>query len=733
MKGHDEGHDAATELPEIQRRSPFKGAKFTDYVSVQVHPDEAIHDGLYLGTFTIINPLKEPVPVGPLVPLFYGYYMVDEEIKNTVGAAAGNNATMNKRPQYLSPILLLEDYGELIDPGEHSVTRIHLPYLFLLSSLFSLSEPELLEQLASIFTLHSSILQEILLYTAIMSSRPVDCALVLDAGSSGTRLYVYRWPRWNKEDGSPPVVENVYTKKQNGGIAEMVKGSDLRYEAMLNFEKALQSHLTTLAIPGINIAEKAREGAAKIFSSNDLQSAVNKHLEPLFKAAHEVVAAIQVNPKDIPLFLLGTAGIRDLNDDSDIGKRKYQDLLRCMRTSTQRAGFDMRECGAISGEAEALYGWIAANYSLGFFSGYGLRLSETVGYVEMGGASAQIAFMPHKVNQNYTGGMWKIRIGSLELDLFLGSYPFGMNLASETYRAALIGSAPGPEKVAKVINDPAKPRGLEEKFGEWKLKGAPNAEALKTKVSGVLTQLVAGAPFNPTLSAALLERKFVGGANFWYSTREIFGLDINGKPKNTSFSFTEFRNEVFRTSLLPWNALKQRTPNVNEAFLAGAWFKAAWVECVLTEYFKFAGTNGGEVQQDRLSFRPYNGSDGMELNWTLGRLILFITGDKPPAYMMGSAIIAINALRQDASGCELDASATAEIGLEYLHQALDDQEYVALDPETWRKWREAEYVGNADDARDASLWNITDSQWRAYRGHKQSRRGFRQMSKKSQR
>ncbi|KAF8961838.1 hypothetical protein BDZ97DRAFT_1920960 [Flammula alnicola] len=72
-------------IPSALGRSPFEEAKFTDYVSVQVHPDEAIHDGLYLGTFTMINPLKEPLPVGPLVPLFYGYYMVDEEIKKAVG------------------------------------------------------------------------------------------------------------------------------------------------------------------------------------------------------------------------------------------------------------------------------------------------------------------------------------------------------------------------------------------------------------------------------------------------------------------------------------------------------------------------------------------------------------------------------------------------------------------------------------------------------------------------
>jgi hypothetical protein len=83
--------------------------------------------------------------------------------------------------------------------------------------------------------------------------------------------------------------------------------------------------------------------------------------------------------------------MRDLKDTQP---GFYDVFLACIRTATkiENSHFNAKECGTITGEAEALYGWIAANYSLGFFSGYGMRSSQTVEYVEMGGASAQIAY-----------------------------------------------------------------------------------------------------------------------------------------------------------------------------------------------------------------------------------------------------------------------------------------------------------------------------------------------------
>jgi hypothetical protein len=66
--------------------------------------------------FNIIKPIKEPTPVGPLVPQFYGYYVPDIN-PDSDGSRSGSPEI----PQYLSPILLLEDCGRQLDPEELTV------------------------------------------------------------------------------------------------------------------------------------------------------------------------------------------------------------------------------------------------------------------------------------------------------------------------------------------------------------------------------------------------------------------------------------------------------------------------------------------------------------------------------------------------------------------------------------------------------------------------------------
>ncbi|KAG2030186.1 hypothetical protein BDR03DRAFT_906199 [Suillus americanus] len=56
--------------------------------------------------YNVMPPLHDPVPVGALCPQFYGYYTPDDPTDGT------------SRPNYLSPILLLEYCGGEIDPDE---------------------------------------------------------------------------------------------------------------------------------------------------------------------------------------------------------------------------------------------------------------------------------------------------------------------------------------------------------------------------------------------------------------------------------------------------------------------------------------------------------------------------------------------------------------------------------------------------------------------------------------
>ncbi|KAJ8087156.1 hypothetical protein PM082_005984 [Marasmius tenuissimus] len=68
------------------------------------------------GGYNMCHPIKEPVPCGAIAPAFYGYYVHDEE----VGRRDEDGDEKMDNPGFLSPLLLLEDCGQPIEPGQLS-------------------------------------------------------------------------------------------------------------------------------------------------------------------------------------------------------------------------------------------------------------------------------------------------------------------------------------------------------------------------------------------------------------------------------------------------------------------------------------------------------------------------------------------------------------------------------------------------------------------------------------
>lgn len=74
--------------------------------------------------YNIVYPLHDPVPVTPVVPQYYGYYVVDRG--SSTPSARDDKGKQKESDQwdsdeYLSPILLLEDCGKMINPDELSI------------------------------------------------------------------------------------------------------------------------------------------------------------------------------------------------------------------------------------------------------------------------------------------------------------------------------------------------------------------------------------------------------------------------------------------------------------------------------------------------------------------------------------------------------------------------------------------------------------------------------------
>ena len=127
-------------------------------------------------------------------------------------------------------------------------------------------------------------------------------------------------------------------------------------------------------------------------------------------------------------------------------------------------------CGSsvriITGEEEGLFGWIAVNYLMdGFGSSDDLR--TTYGFLDMGGASTQIAFEPSKAEREKSDSLMTVRLRLLSgkeihhqvfVTTWLG---YGTNQARERYVGMMVNdydSSRPPSSSDHIIYDPCLPK-----------------------------------------------------------------------------------------------------------------------------------------------------------------------------------------------------------------------------------------------------------------------------------
>lgn len=160
--------------------------------------------------------------------------------------------------------------------------------------------------------------------------------IVVDAGSSGTRLHIFRY-----------LSDDNKTAIDHQQITELFKDK------------------TT---PGISS-----------FVHN--LSALESNLSPLFDAAKAKLKEESVDIKTVPLFFYSTAGMRLL------AAHEQQSIYHEVHKTLNKYEFDVKEIKTIEGKMEGVYAWLTVNYLSQSFN-----QQKTTGILEMGGASTQIAF-----------------------------------------------------------------------------------------------------------------------------------------------------------------------------------------------------------------------------------------------------------------------------------------------------------------------------------------------------
>lgn len=178
-------------------------------------------------------------------------------------------------------------------------------------------------------------------------SQPVKSgkAVVFDAGSSGTRVFIYDWQIGANKNEIPVIkLPENRTKKVSPGLATF----------------------------GNNIEKIAA------------------YLAPLIDFAKEVVGKSEI--EKTPLFFAGTAGLR-LEQKRD--PASYQRIIDKTKDLLTKSGFKLAfGPGFISGQEEGAFAWLNVNSLLNKLPDIINGKDLGIGIVEMGGASFQLAFLP---------------------------------------------------------------------------------------------------------------------------------------------------------------------------------------------------------------------------------------------------------------------------------------------------------------------------------------------------
>ncbi|GAQ83030.1 nucleoside phosphatase family protein [Klebsormidium nitens] len=432
----------------------------------------------------------------------------------------------------------------------------------------------------------------------------IGYGIVIDAGSSGCRLHVYK------------------------------------YTAGRPVPQIFPADLSLKIRPGLS-------------SFADNPSAAGASLTQLMEFARENVPASK--RAETPIFLMATAGLRRV--EASVA----EEILESCRKVLAGSGFMFRPdwASVISGTFEGVYAWVAANYALG---NLGMPAAETTGVVELGGASAQVTFVPEVAPPPEF--RHDLQLGGHEYILYTHSFlNFGQEAAMDGVLADLLAGNVKPGEVVEALEeelasadvskrprgsalvDPCRPKGYLWKAEELALKAAAAALSAKGDDAGkerALEVLEAAGNFTECRAAAVslfkkgsdacafakcpiggayvpeLKGNFFATENFFY-TSEFFKL-----PATSTLTEIAAAGEAFCSA--DWLALQKLHEGVSEQDLLKYCFSAAYITALLHD--------GLGLPMDTTKVRFTNFVGSTPVDWALGAIIYQLSngiGVQPPS------------------------------------------------------------------------------------------------------
>lgn len=494
-------------------------------------------------------------------------------------------------------------------------------------------------------------------------------AIIVDAGSSGSRSQIYSWDNSIATEAHAP--ELPYVELGLGRAVAGDKPSGWKVE------------------PGISTLDP---------SVNVLEVYLRQLLEP----------ALNIIPpsarQNTPVYVLATAGMRLLNLD------RQKAIVNAADAALERiVGYDTDaelKMRVITGEEEGFFGWLAVNYLMdGFVSKRKPGSQHTWGFLDMGGASTQIAFepkrgwgdgIPREIDDGLIDFKLKMTDGNYrDYTVFVATWlGYGTNKARDRHVSHLLQLAESEanyksyEKPAEdvsqdddddglqipdnsssrlTIEDPCLPLNLDvvdphtDNFihGTGSFPGCLRAlePLLEREAFCAHPPCLFGGQRVPPIDFQL--DRFVGVSEYWFSSEHVFGL-------GGAWDLVRFERAAEEYCSRDWNVLTEEWEAGNVSGVSGKWgdqidlprlrmqcFKASWIVQVLhsgigiprivdpggnitnTEDPSVKGKEMAEQKglarpDDEPVFQSVNSVDSVPISWTLGSVLLTASGSQSP-------------------------------------------------------------------------------------------------------
>lgn len=322
-------------------------------------------------------------------------------------------------------------------------------------------------------------------------TRKINYAILFDAGSSGTRMEIYKF---------------------------LASGPSLQPSDVVQMDAS---------------PHKVKPGISD-FADDPTQ--VEAYIKPLLESAKKTIP--QDKQASTPIFLLATAGMRLLPEDQatailDEVRKLFHDREKC--PFLFKNDNDVR---IINGQVEGIYGWATVNFLLGVFAS---KDSESYGSLDLGGASHQNSMDFDKSSPE----VLVFDIAGKTYSIFSRSYlGYGQDQAREKYLGYIAKKANCAKNSECVVQSPCHNNGFKESLQYGNEENIFQGTARVKNCRKVIHELFFGesSPFN---DQPKLKGKFYAFSAFYYVLTDIDAVCSNcekntvspGKIRRSSYSY----------------------------------------------------------------------------------------------------------------------------------------------------------------------------------------------------